>query len=100
MKTCLSILVLVVPFLFLVLASSTREESATSHCAPKRFTKTIVSCCGLPAFYWDGSQCVDATSLRGKCGCVCSGHDGKLGSKDCDAIFETREACESHYADC
>jgi len=69
-------------------------------CRPKVFSKTIVSCCGLPAFYWDGKQCIDATNLRGKCGCICEGRDGKLWSPDCDAIFDSQDGCEAAYADC
>ena len=103
MKRCLSLLVLVVPFVFLIVVSSAKKADDTTSaadCAPKRFSKTIVSCCGLPQFYWDGKECVDATMLPGKCGCICTGHDGTLGGKDCDAIFETREACEAAYAEC
>ncbi len=100
MKKLLLVLAVVIPVVVLLSASSKKEEPPASHCAPKRFSKGIVACCGLPAFYWDGTQCVDATNKPGKCGCICNGHDGTLGGKDCDAIFDTREACEATYADC
>ena len=75
-------------------ASTTKPEVTAAdrdRCAPQEFSKSIVSCCGLPSFHWDGAACIDGTMKN--CGCVCAG-------PSCGDLFESLEDCQTAYADC